>query len=192
LIHQLTSIIEPLALEKIFPREQPLEVELGSGDGSFLIEWAKLNLQRNFVGIERLLGRIRKLERKTQRAGLTNVCCVRIESSYFIQYLLPTSSVSALHIYFPDPWPKRRHWERRLVNFAFPELARRAVCRGGVVYLRTDNGDYFQQMTEVFGANQHFRAIEIPAELASVKTDFEREFLARGIATLRAAYEKID
>ena len=188
-LHQLTSIVEWIALEKLFPKPLPLEIELGSGDGSFLVEYAKLRLEKNFIGVERLLGRIRKMERKAQRAGLTNLRGVRIESSYFIQYLVPPESVSALHVYFPDPWPKRRHWERRLINAAFPDSARRILRAGGLVFLRTDNREYFQQMTEVFTASRDFRPAETPAELSAVRTDFEKDFRARGIETLRAAYQ---
>src|SRR3954466_13842046 len=97
LIHQLDSILERLDLSKLFPVAQPLEVELGSGDGSFLAAYASRLPQHNFIGVERLLGRIRKLERKARRHGLTNIRGVRIESSYFLEYLLPRHSVTALH-----------------------------------------------------------------------------------------------
>jgi tRNA (guanine-N7-)-methyltransferase len=189
LIVELRSIVEWLDLAQIFPRAQPLEVELGCGDASFIVECARRHPDRNFLGVERLLGRLRKLDRKGRRAGLTNLRGVRIESSYFLQYLLPPRSVSALHVYFPDPWPKKRHRDRRLVNERFPGLARAALAPGGAVYLRTDNEDYFAQMTAVFDANREFQRVETPAGLAELPTDFEREFLARGIRTLRAAYQ---
>ena len=189
LLYQLTSVVERIAPENIFQKRQPLEVELGSGDGSFLVEYARLHSEKNFIGIERLLGRIRKMDRKAQPDGLTNLRGIRIESSYFIQYLLPRESVTSLHVYFPDPWPKRRHWERRLVNAAFPELARKILKPGGFVFLRTDDRDYFEQMTEVFAVNRAFLLAETPAELSAVRTDFEKDFVAKGIKTLRAAYQ---
>jgi tRNA (guanine-N7-)-methyltransferase len=188
LIYQLSSILERLELAKVFPGGQPLEVELGSGDGSFLAEYAKLHPERNFIGIERLLGRLRKLDRKARRAGLDNLRGVRIESSYFLEYLLPLHSVSALHVYFPDPWPKRKHHRHRLINERFPTLAQQALMAGGTVYLRTDDRDYFEQMTSVFSASDAFRPVKTPEDLSGLVTDFEKEFLARGIATLRAAY----
>jgi tRNA (guanine-N7-)-methyltransferase len=119
---------------------------------------------------------------------VVNLRGVRIESSYFLQYLLPAHSTTALHIYFPDPWPKRKHRRHRLVNEPFPALASQALAPGGVVFLRTDDADYFEQMTTVFGASPSFRAIETPVELAGLLTDFEREFRARGVQTLRTAY----
>jgi len=188
LVIQLSSIVERLNLAGLFPRAQPLEVELGCGDASFLAEYARRHPDRNFIGVERLLGRIQKLDRKGRRAGLTNLRGVRIESSYFLQWLLPPRSASALHIYFPDPWPKQKHHRHRLISENFPALARAALAPGGAVYLRTDDAEYFRQMTEVFGASGDFQEMETPAELAALPTDFEREFNARGIQTLRAAY----
>jgi tRNA (guanine-N7-)-methyltransferase len=187
LVVQLSSIVEPLDLAGIFKKSQPLEVELGCGDASFLVEYTRRNPERNFIGVERLLGRIQKLDRKGRRAGLENLRGVRIESSYFLQWLLPPRSASALHIYFPDPWPKKRHRKHRLINENFPALARVALAPGGKVYLRTDDADYFGQMTEVFGTDKNFQKIETPVELAELSTDFERDFNSRGIQTLRAA-----
>jgi tRNA (guanine-N7-)-methyltransferase len=188
LLYTLPSIVERLDLAELFPRAQPLEVELGSGDGSFLAEYARLHPERNFIGVERLLGRIRKLDRKGQRAKLTNLRGVRIESAYLVEYLLPPGSAAALHIYFPDPWPKRKHRRHRLISERFPALARQALAPGGVVYLRTDDQDYFKQMVSVFASATAFSAVETPAELAALLTDFEKQFQARGITTLRAAY----
>ena len=188
LLYALPSIIERIDLARLFPLDQPLEVELGSGDSSFLVEYARRHPGHNFIGVERLLGRIRKLDRKGRRAGLTNLRGVRIESSYFLEYLLPPHSAAALHVYFPDPWPKRKHWRHRLINERFPALAAQALVPGGTVYLRTDDASYFEQMVEVFGASSLFRPVETPSDLCALLTDFERDFQARGIETLRAAY----
>jgi tRNA (guanine-N7-)-methyltransferase len=182
------SWVERLALAEMFPAPQPLEVELGSGDGSFLAQWAAAHPERNFIGVERLLGRLRKLDRRGQRAGLHNLRLMRIEAGYFVGFLLPPGSVSSLHIYFPDPWPKRRHRQHRLIQAPFVKAAARALAPGGVVYLRTDDADYFAQMQEVFGACARFAAAPTPPELASVTTDFERDFNARGTPTLRSAW----
>jgi len=191
-IHQIASIVQRLDLAAMFPQAQPLEVELGSGDGSFLADYAKLHPDRNFIGVERLLGRLRKLDRKALRAGLANLRGLRIESAYFLEYLLPPRSASVLHIYFPDPWPKRKHRKNRLINERFPQIAAQALVPGGFVYLPTDDADYFNQMVTSFATNSSFRLVETPADLAAVVTDFERNFHARGVATLRAAYARED
>ncbi len=188
LVYEFKSIVEPLDLTEFFPVLQPMEVELGCGDASFLAEYARRHPEINFLGVERLLGRIKKLDRKGRLAGLNNLRGVRIESAYFLQYLLPAQCATAVHIYFPDPWPKKKHHRHRLINTDFPALARRVLLPGGVVYLRTDDQDYFTQMTEVFGAALEFTRVSTPNELAEVLTDFERGFHAQGIPTLAAAY----
>ncbi len=191
LLYGLPSILQRIELTNIFPRAQPVEVELGSGDGSFLVEYAAQHPEHNFIGVERLLGRIRKMERKGLRSGLRNLLGVRIESSYFLEYLLPPNSATALHVYFPDPWPKRKHRRHRLINERFPTLAQQALVPGGMVYLRTDDQNYFEQMMEVFAARPPFRPMPTPAELVQLRTDFEKDFEARGIKTLRAAYQAV-
>lgn len=188
LIHKLTSIVERLDVTALFPHPEPLEVELGAGDGSFLAQYARLHPEHNFIGVERLLGRLRKIDKKGSRAGLTNLRLVRIEASYFLEYLLPEKSTVALHIYFPDPWPKRKHRKNRLINERFTELAGRVLLPGGAVYLRTDDADYFSQMTRVFDANVAFQKVETPQSMLSVVTDFERNFHLQGVVTLAAAY----
>lgn len=187
-IYRLPSILERIDLTRLFLTPGRLEIELGSGDGSFLVEYAAQHPQRNFIGVERLLGRIRKMDRKARRNGLTNLWGVRIESTYFLEYLLPRHSAAAIHLYFPDPWPKRRHQRHRLVNARFPALASEALEPGGIVYLRTDDAEYFDQMNSVFRASSIFEPTTTPTELAANLTDFEREFQAKGVSTLRAAY----
>jgi tRNA (guanine-N7-)-methyltransferase len=188
---ELRSILESLNLSEFFPTTQPVEVELGCGDASFIVNHAKAHPGRNFIGVERLGGRIRKLDRKGRRAGLTNLRGVRIESSYFLEYLLPPKSAAALHIYFPDPWPKRKHLKNRFINERFIEIAKRVLVPGGIVYLRTDHEDYFEQMTSVFAAATAFRAVETPPDLSALLTDFEADFQKQGIQTRRAAYELV-
>jgi tRNA (guanine-N7-)-methyltransferase len=191
IIYELPSILDRLEMPRLFNLPKPCEVELGSGDGSFLVEYAQRHPDHNFLGVERLLGRLRKVERKAQRAGLTNLRAVRIEASYLLQYLLPAHCACALHIYFPDPWPKRKHRRHRLVNSSFPALAHERLAERGKVFLRTDDADYFEQMCAVFGAGSLFRPVDTPSELAGVITDFESGFQARGIETLHAGYESI-
>ena len=115
---------------------------------------------------------------------------MRIESSYFLQWLFLPGDTEVIHLYFPDPWPKRKHRKHRLVNERFPSLARQALAPGGTIYLLTDDQDYFTQMVTVFAAVATFRLAETPPELSAVLTDFEADFQARGVPTLRAAFAR--
>lgn len=188
LLHVPEDWLQRLDLAGIFPVEQPLEVELGSGDGSFLARHAAAHPERNFIGVERLKGRIYKLDKRGARMGLENLRLMRIEIGYFVRYLLPPGSVRAFHIYFPDPWPKKRHHKNRLIQDAFMPHAAAALAPGGVIHLRTDNLEYFEQMLEVGNRAERFEPFETPAELKNIRTDFEEDFNARGIATNYAAF----
>ncbi len=188
LIHEQFSIVDPINVAELFPHRQPIEVELGSGDGSFITQYAVAHPEKNFIAVERLLGRLRKINRKGLRAELQNLRLCRIEAGYFLRYLLPPRSIEALHVYFPDPWPKRKHRKNRLLDESFVDAAGTALKSGSPVYLRTDDLDYFTQMRRVFDASPLFEKTETPAELQQTVTDFEREFQKRGVPTLRAAY----
>ena len=185
------DIMARLDFTALFGNSTPVELELGAGDGSFLAQYAALQPGRNFVGVERLLGRLRKLDRKTRRTGLTNLRCLRLEATYVLEWMIPAGSLAALHVYFPDPWPKRRHWKRRLVNADFVRLAHTALRPGGVAFLRTDHESYFEQMNEVFRAHPGFAATAEPGDLLAVKTDFERGFNAQGTATRHVAFQRL-
>jgi len=191
LIHSLTSILTPLDIPGLFRRSARIEVELGSGDGSFLTRYAAAHPESDFLGVERLLGRLRRIDRKGMRAALGNLRLVRIEAAYLLEYLLPPGSIHALHVYFPDPWPKRKHQRHRLVNERFPELAAKVLLPGGAVYLRTDHADYFAQMTAAFERHAGFQATLTPETLKGILTDFEADFLASGVATRHAAYARV-
>lgn len=190
LIYPLESVTRRLDMAVLFPLRQELQVELGSGDGSFIAQYARQNRNVNFIALERLLGRARKVERKGLRAGLINLCVLRIEATYFVKYLLPLESVSAFHIYFPDPWPKKRHHRNRLINSEFTHALRGAMATSGKVFIRTDDTDYHTWILDAFASNPDFEAVPTPPELSSLRTDFEVDFNTKGIPTLYAAYQK--
>lgn len=194
LIYELQTIQEPVQWADLFPDRpaQPIEVELGSGDGTFLMDYAHSRPEINLVGLERLMGRVTKTDRKSRRRGLMNLRMVRLEAWYWTRYMVPPGSVSAIHLYFPDPWPKRKHHKRRLVSPGFPEAVEQALTADGRIYLRTDHREYFEQMEEVFGEASGFRRAETPASILNILTDFERGFLEQGISTCHACYEKIE
>tara|TARA_Y100001960_G_C14695775_1_gene838952 strand:- start:740 stop:1360 length:621 start_codon:yes stop_codon:yes gene_type:complete len=191
LIHPISSAIEPINIKNLFPVEQSMELELGCGDGSFTLDYAIGNPSRNVVALERLLGRITKLNRKAHRAGLRNLRLLRAEAVYVIKYLLLPESFNAIHVYFPDPWPKKRHHKNKLITKKFPPLVKRLLRSNGVVYMRTDNIEYFEQMLDVFGLAKGFDSVETPESLKKFITDFERDFNSQGIPTKYAAYRSI-
>jgi tRNA (guanine-N7-)-methyltransferase len=131
-----------------------LEVDLGCGDGSFLLEMARRYPEREFLGVERLLGRVRKVCRKLTQQHLGNVRVLRLESRYVSEWLLPDASVSRLHLLCPDPWPKLRHHRRRLVQEEFLTAVMRVLSSGGEFLFMTDHEEYFrwtEEKVRIFG-----------------------------------------
>ncbi len=127
---------------------RPLEVDLGCGDGSFLVALARQFPERDFLGVERLLGRARKVGKKFVRNRLENGRILRLESRYAVEWLLPAASVSRLHLLCPDPWPKVRHHRRRLVQTEFLAAVRRVLVPGGEFLFMTDHEEYFEWVAD--------------------------------------------
>jgi len=164
-------------VEKIFGRNASLHVDLGCGDASFICALAERMPEKNFLGIERLLGRIRNAARKAATVG--NVRVLRIESSYAVRYLLPAGSVETFYLLFPDPWPKRRHWRRRIVTGEFLRAISQALAENGRFLIATDHFDYFEKIEEIARANPDFTMASPRAEDLPL-TKFEQQFRARG------------
>ncbi len=184
------DILNRLEFASLFGNTQPVELELGCGDGSFLLQWAAQNPDRNFLGVERLKGRVTKIDRKGRRQGLTNLRGLRLEAGYVLEWKIAPASLTALHVYFPDPWPKKRHHKRRLIQAPFTVLAARVLAPGGRLFLRTDHVEYFAQMEEVMAAAPDFERCEEPEGLLDVKTDFEVGFNAEGKPTNHSAWRR--
>ena len=179
----------PLDLLAIFGREAPLQVDLGCGDGHLLCELARKHPQRNFLGIEKLAGRVAKVCRKS--AHLENVRVLKIESSYAIRHLLPEASVEAFYLLFPDPWPKRRHQRRRIVKLDFLDSIHRALEPGGVLRIATDQLDYFQQIEHsVRSTTVKFEFVD-HEDVDLPMTKFERRFRDLDAPIYRLALRKI-
>lgn len=186
------SWFQPLDWQVVFGNPQPVEVDLGCGDGSFLIARARHHPERNFLGVERLLGRARKVDRKAQQAGLSNVRVLRIESGYAVNYLFPPASVAVFHLYFPDPWPKKRHQKRRLVQPDFVNALARTLMPGGEVRLATDHAGYFADILATFRAAGEWQERPMPQPPPEEQTDFERDFVARGMPIQRVMFVRAE
>ncbi len=133
---------------EIFGNDNPLEIDLGCGDGSFLIEMAQHYPERNFLGVERLLGRVRGVCKRIHELGLTNIKVLRLESQYTLKYLLEPQSVSRLHLLCPDPWPKARHHKRRLVQQEFLHTLHQVLIPSGEFLFKTDHSEYYDWVLE--------------------------------------------
>lgn len=157
-----------------------VECDFGASKGKFLTESALLNPTVFFAGIEGLSDRVDRANRKIVRLGLPNAALWRGWGKESLDALVPDGFLDTLHVSFPDPWPKRRHWFRRLVNVPFLEVAATKLKPGGILRLQTDHLGYFAAMKGHLSA--HGGWTEIPWEdgLQRPVTEFETIFLAKG------------
>jgi tRNA (guanine-N7-)-methyltransferase len=128
---------------ELFSVPQPLEIEIGSGRGRFLIHRAARHPDRNFLGIDYRWRFLREGVERAERQGLTNLLFYKAEADEIVSHLVPPASVEVFHIYFPDPWHKRKHHKRRLLTPAFFKRLHERLKAGGRLELATDNFDYF-------------------------------------------------
>ena len=178
----------PLDLLAIFGRAAPLHVDLGCGDGTMLCELARRYPQRNFLGIDKLASRVAKACRKS--AQLENVRVLNVESSHAVRCLLPVASAETFYLFFPDPWPKRRHHRRRIVTNHFFDSIHRALQFDGVLRIATDQDDYFEQIAQIAQSDPRFAVTDVnDADLPTTK--FERRFVDDGAPIYRLALRKI-
>ncbi|MEI8242616.1 MAG: tRNA (guanosine(46)-N7)-methyltransferase TrmB [bacterium] len=182
------SIDALLPIDELFDPARPLEVDCGCGKGRFLLARAAAHPDVQFIGIDRMLVRIRKLDRKIVRAGLANVRLLRMEAFYSLQKLLPAHRLRTVYLFFPDPWPKRRHHPRRLFSPAFLDVLWSRLAPGGTVQVATDHLDYFEEIRTRLAADARFREVPHLVRSEAEQTDFEKIFRGQGLPVGECAF----
>lgn len=182
--------------EDVFPltADRKLEIDLGCGDGTFIAAMAQAHPERDFLGIERMKGRVIKTARKIVNGRLTNARVLRLESAYAVGWLLPTDGVHRLHLLCPDPWPKKRHHKNRLINNRefLDGLARVLTPGSGEFLLKTDDQDYFENCLENMAAESGFEQLPWPEDaFPYAMTDFESHWLQMGRGIHRARWRRL-
>jgi tRNA (guanine-N7-)-methyltransferase len=174
----------------VFGNNNPVEVEIGPGTGTFLLAAAGRNPRINFFGIEHSQTRAAQLAAAVEAQGLPNARAIAADASCVVSGLVPPGSVAAYHIYFPDPWWKRRHFRRRLLTPALAAALADTLADGGRIYVATDVADVFALAVQTLGGHQDLaRQTESPRPRPSA-TVFERKGLARGAAIEEATFVK--
>ena len=159
--------------------ERRLEIDLGCGKGRFLLARAAKGPETNFLGIDRMLRRIRKVDNRARRLDLDNVRLLRMEAYYAVAFLLPPACADVVYVFFPDPWPKARHEGHRLFNARFLDALHRALVPGGAAHVATDHLPYFEQLSGVFAADPRFAPVAPYVPPEDEQTDFERYYVGQ-------------
>ena len=166
--------------------ERPLELEIGSGKGTFLVQQARLQPETDFLGIEYAGAFWRHAADRCRRHGLENVRLLHADATVFVRNYVADASLHRVHLYFPDPWPKTRHHKRRSFQESFLRELHRVLEPGGELHVATDHADYFAWMEEHAAkvsdlfVRQPFVPPPSAGEGELVGTNFERKYRVQG------------
>ena len=178
------TLAKPVNFAELFGNSHPLEMEIGTGKGTFLTEQAKAHPETNFFGVEYARWFWRYASDRLRRNNCQNARTVRAEAMYFVREHVPNESIDVLHIYFPDPWPKKRHHKRRLIQEPFMKEVMRVLKPGGRLQIVTDHADYFEQIEPVVKASAlkvvDYNRPGSAGEGEFVGTNFERKYKREG------------
>jgi tRNA (guanine-N7-)-methyltransferase len=185
-----------LSSESLFGNDLPLEIEVGSGKGLFIAAASLDNPQHNFLGIEIIAKFAAHSAGRLARTGVKNAMMVSGNAEPLFEQRIAAGSLEAIHVYFPDPWWKKRHRKRRVVNERSIPNYSRALRSGGRFHFWTDVLDYFEQTIEMIAAIAPEFGVPIPEEEAEAtheldyRTHFERRSRQHQIPVYRVRYEK--
>lgn len=182
----------PVDFAVLFGRTAPVELEIGVGKGRFLLGAAAARRDRDFLGLEIEPEYAAIARSRAEAAGLTNVRFERLDGKAFVLRRLAPGSLAALHVYFPDPWPKKRHRKRRLVDAAWAAAAAGALAPGALLRVASDHAEYFAVMDAVLSAEPLLAKLT-PEEAGewSTGTNYELKFLKSGRPISKAVFRRV-
>lgn len=191
----LDQLPRPWSVQELFGRAAPLELEVGSGKGLFLRSAAVARPEVNFLGVEIAPRYARFAAAGLAKRQLTNAIVVAGDAGPLFRDLLPDASLAAIHVYFPDPWWKRRHKRRRVLNDSIARDFERTLQPAGALHFWTDVEEYFQSGLAMFAEFTHLvgplPVSETPAEHdLDYRTHFERRTRLHGQPVYRAEFRK--
>lgn len=174
---------------ELFGRNAPVEIEIGFGRGRFLLAAAEKNPDGNWLGIEYVKGCVLLAAERAAKRELQNVRIVQGAAETILAEHIPDHSVAVCHVYFPDPWPKARHYKRRIFKPPFVAELRRILAPGGMLRVATDYTEYFDEIVPMV-LSGGFTLVDMPDEIddEAFRTNFEEKALRRGETIHRARF----
>jgi tRNA (guanine-N7-)-methyltransferase len=185
-----------LSFAELFGRDAPVVLEIGFGNGETLVEQAAQDADRDFIGIEVHEPGVGHCLLKAEAAGVGNLRVIMHDAVEVLANQVPPASLDRLNLYFPDPWPKKRHHKRRIVQDAFIELVADRLRDGGTLNVATDWANYAEHIDEVLSRSVRFDCVERrvhdgEAPLDRPQTKFERRGLGKGHRIWDWCFEKL-
>jgi tRNA (guanine-N7-)-methyltransferase len=183
----------PIDWKALFANEKPVELEIGSGKGLFLLNASADRPAHNFLGIELSRKYARMAAERLARHGRSNAKIISADARFIIGRLVPAASLHSVHVYFPDPWWKNRHKKRRVFTDAMVGGIARALVPGGELRVASDVAEYFAVIRGVVAADSRFQEQEPPRAKGpehplDYLTNFERKYRLEGRPIFRANY----
>jgi len=194
-LRTVEQLPETLTSQSLFGNDHPLEIEIGSGKGLFLSREALEHPETNFVGVEIMAKYARHTAARLARAGVGNAIAISGNAEPLLEKRIPAGSLQAVHIYFPDPWWKKRHRRRRVVNETSIRNIARLLAPGGRFHFWTDVLEYFEQAVEMIAVTAPELGVPIPEEEIEAshdldyRTHFERRSRKHQIPVYRVRYQ---
>jgi tRNA (guanine-N7-)-methyltransferase len=181
----------PLDLAALFGRPAPVELEIGPGRARFLLAEAEEHPDRSFLGAELEEEYARIAQARADRRRLANVRFACLDGKELVLRRLPPASLAALHVYFPDPWPKKRHWKRRLFDARFASAAARALGPDALLRVASDHAGYFSVIKETLDAEPGLEPVsEAEAGAWTPGTNYETKFRKEGRPIFSAGWRR--
>jgi len=143
---------EPLDLDRMFGRSAPKVLEIGFGMGEATASIAQAHPEIDYLGVEVHTPGVGSLLRRVAALGLTNVRIIQHDATEVAEHMIGERALDGVHVFFPDPWPKKRHHKRRLIQPAFVETLARRMKAGAILHVATDWEDYAQHILAVLSA----------------------------------------
>ena len=171
-----------LDLEKLFGNDNPVVLEIGSGKGRFLILSATEQPGVNFIGVEKSLHYHRVINERVQKRHLTNVRLINHDAFLVVRDMLPDASIHEIHIYFPDPWPRKREQKRRIIRPEVLEQFRRVLTGDGSGIYVTDHREYFEAAAPLIESAFHaeVHGAQCTVHSGSARTNYEAKYREEG------------